>query len=183
MENEQPTARFVVASFVVAGMFALARQFVGVFDPEYYDPSTVIDYSAVILMSAAFAGTSIALFLLRRRLSTHRLDLVLYLPATAAMFLAVGNLLEDGFGVEEAGEWGFIVGGIGVLSGLVLSGLIILATFGRDRWVGLALLLGIFFGIGDLIGVMGGAWLLMAWMLSRDRASIPTRPHVTISNT
>lgn len=168
MGYEQPTARFVAASFVVAGILAVARQFVGVFDPEYYDPSTVIDYSAVILMTAAFAATSIALFLLRRRLSAHRLSLVIYLPAAAAMFLAVGNLLEDGFGVEEAGEVGFIVGVTGVVFGLVLSALTALVMFRRDRWVGLPLLFGIFFGIGDLIGVMGGAWLLMAWMLSRQ---------------
>ena len=52
--------------FLVAGVYAIARWLIEFADVQYYDPESLLDYSAVILQTAAGLATGVALIVLWR---------------------------------------------------------------------------------------------------------------------
>ncbi len=99
--------------FVAAGVFAIARWLVEFADVQYYDPETLLDYSAVILQTVAGLATGLALIVLWRNPPVKRGAFLLALGGLAAISQGLGNLFEDAFGWSWA-VWGFFIGGNGV---------------------------------------------------------------------
>ena len=90
--------------FLIAALIALAHAGLDLSGPSYYAPEAVLDYVAVGLMSAALCATGVALAALFRNPFVQRGSWLILLSACAAIAAGLGNLLEDGFGIESA-EW------------------------------------------------------------------------------
>lgn len=145
--------------FVVAGVCAIARWLVEFADVQYYDPESLLDYSAVILQTAAGLATGIALIVLWRNPPVQRGAFLIGLGGVAAMSQGLGNLFEDAFGWEWA-EWGFFIGGMGFVITVALAGILTLTVNSPMRWSGVFLLLG---STGGMLGfgllLMGVTWI------------------------
>jgi len=145
--------------FGVAGVLAVVRWILDLSDTQYYDPESVLDYSAVISQSAAAVATGIALLLLWREPPVGRGSFLLAVAGLAAIAQGVGNLIEDTFDIG-AGEWGFFLGGIGMIFALFGAGVLALTAKSPMRWSGLFLIVG---ATGGMLGIgllfMGLAWL------------------------
>lgn len=159
---------------LAAGALWIARAGVGVADPLYYDPSTVLDYSAVVLTTLATVVTGLAILAARPRLG--RVGRILaFIPAFGFIVMGVANLFEDAFGVAALGAlWG--VGGLSMMVGLVLTTVASLAE-PDDRKLGFGLLV---FFVASLLPeearewAQGAAILLLAHLLSSQNADVPS---------
>jgi hypothetical protein len=119
-------------------------------DPTYYDPSTFIDYLAVMSLTTIFVVTGVALLLLWRDPSVRRGSLFLLFAGIGAAAVGLGNLSEDAFDVEAA-VWVFFGGGLLMLVSLLVAGIAALTVRSPRRWSGLFLLLaapGVMLGLG-----------------------------------
>jgi hypothetical protein len=127
--------------FVAAGVLLLLRALIELAEPAYWSPVSLLDYTAAILSSVAWAVTAIALFLWWRATPIRRGSFLLLVAAIAiAVGDSLGNLLEDVFDLW-IGEWLFTnVGQIGPFA-LMAAGIVILTVSGSYRWTGLFLLL------------------------------------------
>ena len=159
---------------VAAGVFWISRAGVGLADPLFYDPTSLIDYAAVVLTTLATIATGLAILAARPRLG--RVGRILaYIPAVALITAGVANLFEDAFGIEALGVlWG--LGGAGMVLGLVLATAASLVE-ANDRGLGLGLLA---FTVATLLPdktrewSQGAAMLLLAYLLSREVAEVPS---------
>ncbi len=144
--------------FGVGGVCAIARWVVEFADTQYYDPESLLDYSAVILQTVAGLATGIALIILWRHPPTKRGTFLIGLGGIAAIAQGLGNLFEDAFGWEWA-EWGFFVGGIAFVITVAMAGILMLTVDSPMRPIGAFLLLG---STGGMLGfgllVMGVTW-------------------------
>jgi hypothetical protein len=161
--------------FALAGVLAIARWSLELAEIQYYDPESLLDYSGVILQTAAALATGIALLVLWRNPPVRRGAFLIGLGGVAAIAQGSGNLFEDAFGLEWA-VWGFFVGGIGLVITLALAGILALSVSDSARWAGVFLLLG---ATGGMLGlgllVMGISWLAFGfWIQRRVRVSLPT---------
>ena len=145
--------------FVAAGVFSVARWLLEFADIQYYDPESIVDYSGVVLQTAAGTATGVALLVLWLAPPAQRGALLIGVGGVAAITQGLGNLFEDAFGWEWA-EWGFFIGGMGMLITLALAGILALTVRSPIRWSGLFLLLG---STGAMLGygllVMGLTWI------------------------
>lgn len=160
--------------FVGAGACAIARWLVEFADVQYYDPESLLDYSAVILQTAAGLATGIALIVLWRNPPVKRGAFLLALGGIAAMSQGLGNLFEDAFGWEWA-EWGFFIGGMGFVITVALAGILALTASSPMRWSGVFLVLG---STGGMLGfgllLMGVAWISFgAWIYRHTEKQTP----------
>jgi hypothetical protein len=151
--------------FVAAGVFSVARWLLEFADIQYYDPESILDYSGVLLQTGAGLATGVALLVLWRAPPVQRGAFLIGVGGVAAITQALGNLFEDAFGWEWA-EWGFFIGGMGMLITLALAGVLALTVRSPMRWSGLFLLLG---STGAMLGfgllVMGLTWIgLSVWI-------------------
>lgn len=170
--NERGKARGLLQrpellALVTAALVA-ARALVGLADPVYYDPATLLDYSAVVLTTALFVSSGLALLAIRPRLGTIGRIAVL-VPAYASIVRGVANLFEDGFGISALGlVWGIC--GLLILFGLLVAGVAVLFERTSTRLIGAGLLLLVvafvapesYAGVGQVV-----AWLVLAWVLGR----------------
>lgn len=164
--------------FVAAGVFAIARWLVEFADVQYYDPESLLDYSAVILQTAAGLATGIALIVLWRNPPVQRGSFLLALGGVAAVGQGLGNLFEDAFEWEWA-EWGFFIGGMGFVITVALAGILALSVNSTMRWSGVFLLLG---STGGMLGLglllMGVTWIgFGVWIYQRTGRPAPTTPN------
>lgn len=145
--------------FLVAGACAMARWFLEFADIQYYDPESLLDYSGVILQTAAGLATGIALLILWRHPPVKRGAFLVGLGGLAAIAQGLGNLFEDAFGWGWA-EWGFLIGGMGFVITMALAGILTLTVSSPIRWAGVFLLLG---STGGMLGfgllLMGMTWI------------------------
>ncbi len=143
MERGYSALKTVGLWFVAAGVLVLLRALIELAEPAYWSPESLLDYTAVILTSAASAVAAIALFLWWRATPIRRGSFLLLIAAIAtAVGDSLGNLLEDVFDLE-IGEWLFSnVGQVSLLA-LMAAGIAILTVRGTYRWTGLFLLLSI----------------------------------------
>ena len=149
-------------------MFAISRWVLEFSEVEYYDPQTLADVSAVILQTAAGVTTGVALLFLWRNPPVRRGSVLILIGGVAAIGQGLGNLFEDAFGFSW-GEWGFFVGGIGMVFSLAGAGILALSAKSPHRLSGAFLLAG---ATGGMLGfglvVMGLAWFgLSRWMVRR----------------
>jgi hypothetical protein len=141
MDRSYSALKTVGLWFVAAGVLALLRAVIELAEPAYWSPESLLDYTAVILTSAASAVAAVALFLWWRATPIRRGSFLL-LVAAVTMLLgdSLGNLLEDAFDLE-IGEWLFSNVGQVSLYALMAAGIVILTVRGTYRWTGLFLLL------------------------------------------
>jgi hypothetical protein len=151
---------------VAAGFLWVARAGVGLADPLYYDPSTVLDYSAVVLTTLATVVTGLVILEARPRLGRVA-RILAFIPAIGFITMGVANLFEDAFGIEALGVlWG--LSGLSMMVGLVLATVASLVE-PDDRKLGFGLLV---FTVASLLPegarewAQGAAMLLMAYLLS-----------------
>ncbi len=164
--------------FVIAGVLAVGRWSLEILDIQYYDPQGLLDYSGVILQTAAGVATGVALILLWRDPPVSRGAWLLLLAGALAATQGVGNLLEDAFGVEDA-VWLFFVGGAGMIFTLAAAGGSALSVRSELRWSGVFLLLGAAGGmLGPGLAVMGAAWIAFGvWLMRQGSTLHITSPH------
>lgn len=160
--------------FLVAGVCAIARWLIEFADVQYYDPESLLDYSAVILQTAAGLATGVALIVLWRNPPVKRGAFLIGLGGVAAIAQGLGNLFEDAFGWGWA-EWGFFIGGMGFVITVAAAGILTLTVRSPMRWSGLFLLLG---STGGMLGfgllLMGATWIgFSLWIYSHSRKPTP----------
>ncbi len=161
------------AWFVVAAAAILIRSALELVEPSYYDATTLLDHAAVVSQSLGGLATGVGLLLLWRDPPVARARPFLLLGGLGAISMALGNLLEDTFGVADA-VWAFFGGGVVMMLSLLVGGAIALASRVPGRAVGAFLL---FAAPGGMLGfggiMMAVAWLLLAaWLGSRHRAYV-----------
>jgi hypothetical protein len=166
--------RATAIAFGAAGFLALSGSVLhAVSDPTYYDPSTFIDYLAVMSLTTIFVVTGVALLLLWRDPPVRRGSLFLLFAGIGAAAVGLGNLSEDAFDVEAA-VWVFFGGGLLMLVSLLVAGIAALTVRSPRRWSGLFLLLaapGVMLGFGGVI--MGVSWILFGlWIVYQHRAFV-----------
>ena len=150
----------VVWWVAAAAVLWLARQLIGLSDPAYYDPVTVLDYAAAWMTSIAGVATAVAL-VMWWRISPVRWGRWIFLVAAAAFFLsAVGNVLGDVYDLE-IGEALWTAGGLAVVT-TVAAGLITLIWSSSARLSGLFLVV---FAVSLGLPDVGGLWLAVASLL------------------
>jgi len=151
--------------FAMAGLFAVARWVLEFADIQYYDPESLLDYSGVILQTAAGLTTGVALLILWRDPPVQRGAFLIGLAGIAAVAQGLGNLIEDGLDWEW-GVWGFFVGGVGMVITLALAGILNLTVKDHLRWSGLFLILG---ATGGMLGlgllIMGLTWIAFSFWI------------------
>ncbi len=154
--------------FIASGVLTLVRATVELSGPVYYDPVSLLDYTAVVLTSAASGALAVASYSWWRTAPFSRLSIILLVAAIGLAAESLGNLLEDGFDSEfgttlyDNGGW------IGAVA-LIVTAVVALATATSLRWSGLFLLAGLG---GAIFPDDGGLWLTGAsfsglglWML------------------
>jgi hypothetical protein len=156
--------------FIACGAFTLVRAAVELTEPVYYDPVSLLDYTAVVLTSAASGALAVALYSWWRTAPFGRLSIVLLVAAIATAAESLGNLLEDGFD-SEFGASLYTSGGLTGAVALMVTAVVALATASPVRWSGLFLLAGLG---GAIFPDDGGLWLtgasflgLGVWMIRR----------------
>jgi hypothetical protein len=140
-----------------------------VFQPDYWNPQTFIDYVAV-------AGTSLGLFLLvlglwgmhlgrqiKPGLSKIVWGMGVGISCVAGVAAGVANFVEDWFGVKSLGDL-FVFGMMFLVLGLLLSGISTIRAKDVSRWTGwLLIACAVGFGIIDWGGgfVIGVSLILL----------------------
>lgn len=149
--------------FVVAGVLTSVRAGMEIGEPAYFDPVTLLDYSAAVLSSVAWAATAVALFLWWLRSPLRRGSLLVLLAAVGIAVSSVGNLLEDVIEVEF-GEVLFSLGGMTGAVATLVAAVAIITADQKLRWSGVFMVLLI---AGSVFPDDGGQWLsgfsLLAW--------------------
>lgn len=124
-------------------------------DPDYWDPVTALDWSAVWLYSAALLLFAPSVLLLGRLASSRPVTTVAMVASIGALVAGLANALEDGFGVKALGTFyvvGFLTAGLAMLP--------LAATFRQARCSRLAALsVLLFFGV--LTFTVGGGLLIL----------------------
>lgn len=159
--------------FVVAAIAILVRSALELTDPAYYAASTLVDHAAVVTQTLGGLATGVALLLLRRAPLVARGRTFVVLGALGAIAMALGNLLEDSFGIEYA-VWAFFGGGLLMIVSLLIAGIATLTANTADRALGAFLLFAVPGGMLGFGGVMMAvSWLLLAgWLTTRRRAYV-----------
>ncbi len=80
-------------------------------DPVYWNPSSLLDYSAAVLTTVGWVVTGVALVLWWRTTPILRGSLFLLVAGVATAVSGIGNLLEDVLDIEF-GEVLFTYGGM-----------------------------------------------------------------------
>lgn len=124
--------------FVVAGALALARALVELADPVYWNPSSVMDYTAALLTTIAWVTTGVAFVLWWRTTPIRRGAALLLITGIGTAVSGIGNLLEDVFNVEF-GELLFTYGGMIGAMAVLVAAVLILTVQDPLRWTGLLL--------------------------------------------
>ena len=172
-----PTA----VAFAVAGVLTVGRAVIELAEPAYYNPVTLLDYTAAIGSSVAWGAMAVALFLWWRVTARRQWAIFLLLAAVGVLVSSLGNLLEDVFDVGF-GEFLFSYGGMMGAISLMVAAVVALVWWGHVRWSGLFLL-----GIvaGSIFPDDGGEFLTGAslmgfgyWLWWADRARREVQPDV-----
>jgi len=163
--------------FIASGGVTLVRAAIELTEPVYYDPSSLLDYTAVVLTSAASGALAVALYLWWRTAPFSRLSIVLLVAAIGIAAESVGNLLEDGFD-SDFGATLYNNGGLIGAVALLLTVIVALATATSLRWSGLFLLAGLG---GAIFPDDGGLWLTGASFLGLGIWMIRLPTHERVS--
>lgn len=143
--------------WVVTGAVWATRSLLEFAHPDYWNPVTALDWSAVWLYSAAWLLTAPSVLLLGRLASPRQAMTVAAVVAIGALLAGGANAIEDGFGVKALGTLyvvGFMTAWLALLP--------LAVTFWQARYSRLAgLSVALFFGV-MLFTVGGGVVVLVA---------------------
>jgi hypothetical protein len=142
----------------VTGCVWAARSVLEFANPDYWDPVSALDWTAVWAFSAALLLLAPSVLLLGRLAPSSKVMITATIVALGALVAGLANGIEDGLGVEQLGTayiFGFLV---------LWPGLAVLAVmFGIDGRARLVLLVGaLVVGIA-LLTVGGGLIVLCAF--------------------
>jgi hypothetical protein len=167
----------VVARMVwsATGVLWAAASLVLFAHPDYWDPVTALDWTAVWLYSAAWLMLAASVLLLARLVDSREVKVATTIVAIGAIAAGVANGVEDGLGASSFGSLyvlGFMVGWLGLLG--------LATTFFRAAHVRLAgLSVVIFVGVasitlgggGIVLVALGGLAVAPSWFIAT-----PTTP-------
>jgi hypothetical protein len=181
VEQDTMKLRPTTIAFGAAGLLTGGRAGIELADPAYYNPVTLLDYTAAIGSSVAWGAMAVALFLWWRITAKRRGAIFLLLAAAGVSVSSLGNLLEDVFDVGF-GEFLFSYGGmIGAIS-LMAAAVVAFVGWGQLRRSGLFLL-----GVvaGSIFPDNGGEFLIGAsligfgfWLWRADLTHLQITPDV-----
>jgi hypothetical protein len=147
----------VATVYVLTGLVWTGRSLLEVLaHPDYWDPSTSLDWLAIWSYSLAFALLALTIPLLARDSQAGRLvDVTAVAAGLAAALASVGNVVEDAFAVTGASTF-YVIGALGTLIGLIAlcAGL----WLGHRRASALVVLLVL---VGLAFMVLGMGWLVL----------------------
>ena len=130
-------------------------------NPDPFDQGSCVDCLAVVTFSATLAVFAPAAWLIARLAARSRwVTLTAGLTAGGALVAAVGNIIEDGFRISEAGGRIFVYGVGGLLLGLIALA-VVLAVRRELPLAGLTAV--------SLVGLFtsaqgGGIFVAIAWL-------------------
>lgn len=126
-------------AWLLAGLAWAVRSVMEFASPDYYDPVTVLDWSAVGAYSAAWLLSALAVALLARSIGSTAVNAVAAVVVVAAIVAGAANGVEDALGLS----WGatpYVVGFmVGWLFLIPLAAALWRATSGRLAALPLAL--------------------------------------------
>lgn len=152
------------SAFAVAGALAVVRGGIGYAHPAYWEPTTSLDWAAVITFSALLAALAAAMLVVANdQRGIMRWPFVL--GAVGAALASVANALEDGIGLSRFG-YPFAAGTALMVVSLLAGGVVLLIFRAGSRRLGLLFLvdvaaLAIAFDDTGLV-ILGSTWLLLA---------------------
>lgn len=158
--------------FVLVGMLWAMRSLQSFTEPNFTDPESASDWWAVVSISLALAllAAGIALLVGLSQPGNRTSSVLLVLAALGAVAAAISNIVEDGLGVEAAGNvyYGSVL--LLLVTMLALGGLLVARS---PRWPGVVV-------FATLIGLVllesgGGILVLLAW----GAAAIAVRPRTS----
>ena len=150
----------VVSSLLIGAPWAFSIV-LALAKPDPFEPVTLLDYVAVATFSATLAVFAPAAWLIARLAARSRwVTLPAVLTAGTALVAAIGNIVEDGFGISEAGGRIFVYGLGGLLLGLIALA-VVLAVRRELSLAGLTAvsLVGLFSSVNG-----GGIFVVLAWL-------------------
>lgn len=157
---------------VLVGVLWGIRSLQSFTDPDFTDPGSILDRWAVVSVSLALAllpaGLAVLIRLVQRGPRTARI--LLAIVAVGAVTAAIANLVEDGLGVDAAGNV-YFVSILATLVALLAAGCVMLAA--PPRWPGVVVL-------STVVGILllesgGGLLVLLAWAAAA--AAVRRRRH------
>lgn len=162
----------IAAVYVLTGLVWTGRSLLEVFaHPQYWDPVTSLDWLAVWSYSLAFALLALAIALLARDSRAGRfVDAMAVAASSAAALAAVGNVIEDAFGVGGASTF-YVIGALGTLAGLIVLAASLWIRRSRSAALAAALI-----AVGMPGMVVGMGWLVLVGGVLAARDHLTSRP-------
>lgn len=164
--------RAAAITFLASGVAIITRAIIGLADPTYWNPESLLDYTAAILSTIAWVLAGAALILWFLATPEHRLRWFLLIAGVGVAVSGVGNLLEDVFDMP-VGEFLFTIGGMVGALALMMATLAVLTVAGPVRWSAAFLFL---FVAGSTFPDDGGEFVMGAsiiglgfWLLTMSR--------------
>lgn len=160
--------------WLLTGAAWATRSVVAFADPDYWDPVTALDWTAVWLYSVALLLFAPAVLLLGRIAASRSVTTTATVVAIGAVLAGGANALEDGFGVQQLGTLyvvGFLTAWLAVLA---LAVALQRARF--TRLAGLSVLLFVsvlLFTLGGgllILGGLGALAIVPAWFDHQEPA-------------
>lgn len=165
------------AVWLVTGLAWASRSLMALADPDYWEPASALDWSAVWLFSIALVLLAPSVLLMARLAPTRLVVTCATIVAIGAVSGGVANALEDGLGMPSLGTL-YVVGVMVAWLGLVP----LAVAFGlahATRLAGLCVVL----GVGILLINAGGSVLVLialgslairpAWFATRGPTLAP----------
>lgn len=147
------TSRIV---WLLTGVVWAAHSLIGFADPNYWDPVTALDWSAVWVFSAALLLLAPSVLLLGRLASSRESMIAATVVASGAVVAGVANAVEDGLGVEAVGVLyviGILTAGFALLWPLAVT----LGKAGSSRLAMLSVAL----FVGVVLATLGGGVVVL----------------------
>lgn len=158
--------------FVLVGVLWAVRSMQSFTEPNFTDPESASDWWAVVSVSLALAllPAGMALLVGLSQPGKRPTSVLLVLAALGAVTAAIANVVEDGLGVDAAGNVYYGSTLLLLLTMLALAGMLVARS---PRWPGVVVL-------ATLIGLVllesgGGVLILLVW----GAAAIAVRPRTS----
>lgn len=159
---------------VVVGIAWATRALIGLTDADFWNATTLLDYTSVWTYSLALLLLAPALVILIRQAKSGRAAiLVAWVGASGAVLAAVANGIEDGLGHKEFGA-PYVVGTS--IVGLGLVALALLMAIGRRKLYALVptlTVVGLFaFSLGGGF-LVAATWAVLGFLVATGRTETP----------
>ena len=165
------------SAFAVVGALGVVRGGIGYAHPAYWEPTTRLDWAAIMTFSALLATLAFAMLLVaNEQRGVGRWALLV--GAAGAALASVANALEDGLGLSRFG-YPFAAGTALLVIGLLTGGILLSVSRTGSRWLGLLFLgdvaaLALAFDNTGLVA-LGSTWLLLSLPVERKMCCRPGR--------